>query len=201
MIWQNELFSFLPYSLRTAVDCSQVCLSCNGVSCKICGHQSSTSEAYVRHLKIHSNVPNLALQCCIPNCKGTFRKRAGPKVHLYRNHKKCVNEPRLCTLVDLTRHVDFCSVKCDSLTEFYSHLKMDIKEGWAVACLFEECDKTLTVLSTMTSHLSRKHKVQREILKSSSLAQQVQVELVAPIIIVTWVTCSLMLLMIVSIWR
>lgn len=60
--------------------------------------------------------------------------------------------------VDLTCHVDFCSAKCDSLTEFYSHLKGHIKEGRAVACPFNQCEKTFTVVSTFTSHLSRTHK-------------------------------------------
>lgn len=35
---------------------------------------------------------------------------------------------------------------------------MHIKEGRAVACPFKQCDKTFNVVSTFTSHLSRKHK-------------------------------------------
>lgn len=65
-------------------------------------------------------------------------------------------------LVDLTCHVDFCSAKCDSLTEFYSHLEVHIKEGQVVACPFKQCDKTFKVVSTFTSHLSRKHKESAE---------------------------------------
>ena len=98
----------------------------------------------------------------MPNCKRSFRKCAGLKAHLYRDHKKRDTEPSLSMPVDLTCHVDFCSNKSDSLTDFYSHLKVHIKEGRAVACPFMHCDKTFTVVSTFTSHLSRKHKQSAE---------------------------------------
>lgn len=127
-------------------------------SCQICGHQSSTSVAYLRHMKIDNNIPKLVLQCCMPNCQMTFRKCAGLKAHLYRKHKKCVIEPRLNISVDLICHVDFCTAKCDSLTEFYSHLKGHIKEGRTAACPFKQFDKAFTVISTFTSHLTRKRK-------------------------------------------
>ena len=90
------------------------------------------------------------------NCKRTFRKCAGLKAHLYRDHKKRDSAPSLSMPVDLTCHVDFCSDKSDSLTDFYAHLKVHIKKGRAVACSFMLCGKTFTVVSTFTSHLSRK---------------------------------------------
>ncbi|KAM3614942.1 uncharacterized protein V6R79_021097, partial [Siganus canaliculatus] len=134
------------------------------------GHQSSDSVAYVRHVKIHSNIPNAVLNCCMPNCKRTLRKCAGLKAHLYRNHRKCVTEPRFSLPTDLACHVDFCTAKCDSLIEFYSHLKGHIKEGRTVVCPFKQCGKTFTVVSTCTSHLSRNHKRNGEGMIESILA-------------------------------
>jgi len=125
-------------------------------SCQICGQQSATSVAYVRHIRIHSNIPNLVLQCCMPNCQRTFKKCAGLKGHIFVKQ-------RSIRLVDLTCHVSSCRAKCDSLTEFYSHLKVHIKEGQTIACPFKQCDKTFTVISTFTSHLSRKHKRSEEV--------------------------------------
>ncbi len=131
-------------------------------SCQICGQQSATSVAYVRHIKIHSNIPNLVRQCCMPNCQRTFKKCAGLKGHIYRHHKDSIVQPRSIRLVDLTCHVSSCRAKCDSLTEFYSHIKVHIKEGRTIVCPFKQCDKTFTVVSTFTSHLSRKHKRSEE---------------------------------------
>lgn len=71
-------------------------------------------------------------------------------------------QPKLCRLVDLTCHVSTCHAKSDSLTEFYSHLKVHIKEGRTIVCPFKQCDKTFTVVSTFTSYLSRKHKRSEE---------------------------------------
>ena len=94
----------------------------------------------------------------MPNCTKTFKKYTGLKAHLYRKHKKYVIEPRLSIPVDLTCNVDFCTAKCDSLTKFYSHLKGHIKEGRTVACPFQQCDKSFTVISTLSCHLTRKHR-------------------------------------------
>lgn len=126
--------------------------------CQICGHKSNDIVAYVKHMRLHSSVPNVVFQCCMADCSRTFRKVAALKSHIYRHHKEQVMEPRLSLAANLTCHVDFCSATCDSLTQFYSHLKMHIKEGRTVACPFKHCDKTFTVLSSFTSHMSRRHK-------------------------------------------
>ncbi len=67
-------------------------------------------------------------------------------------------KPRSCHEVELTCHVDFCREKCKSLKFFYSHLKIHIREGKTVACPYRKCDKRFRVLSTFTSHVSRRHK-------------------------------------------
>lgn len=59
---------------------------------------------------------------------------------------------------ELTCHVDLCIAKCDTLTQFYSHLKVHIEEGRTVTCPFRQCNTSFTVLSTFTSYLCRKHK-------------------------------------------
>ncbi len=121
--------------------------------CQFCGHQCSTTVAYVKHVRIHSNIPNLLLQCCMQTCNRKFKKVAALKSHLYRHHKECVVVPRphLCPAVDLACNVDLCSAKCETLTQFYSHLKVHIKEGRRVACPFKQCDTSFTVISTFTS--------------------------------------------------
>jgi len=140
--------------------------------------------AYVRHLRIHSNMPNFLLHCCIQACNRKFTKLAALKSHLYRHHRESVVVPRslLCPAVDLACHVDLCSAKCDTLTQFYSHLKVHIKEGRTVAylkvhikegrtvaCPFKHCDASFTVISTFTSHLSRKHKNSTEVNLTESI--------------------------------
>lgn len=124
-------------------------------SCKICGHQSTTAIRYVNHTKIHANIPNIQLPCCAPDCQLNFKRHSGLKTHVYRHHKECGFDNRL-GLVDLSCHIDLCTDKCDSLSAFYAHLKGHIKEGRSIVCPFMGCDSTFTVVSTFTSHLSRK---------------------------------------------
>lgn len=116
-------------------------------------------------------MPNFLLHCCIQACNSKFTKLAALKSHLYRHHRESVVVPRshLCPAVDLACHVDLCSAKCDTLTQFYSHLKVHIKEGRTVACPFKQCDASFTVISTFTSHLSRKHKNSTEVNLSESI--------------------------------
>lgn len=133
----------------------------------------------------------------MPSCKRTFKKCAGLKAHIYIKHKKCVVEPRLTIPVDLPCHVNFCTAKCDSLTKFYSHLKGHIKEGRTAACPFQQCDKSFTVISTLSSHLTRKHRASGEgnLIESVTVSAGA-VELVALMtIMICSVTCSWMLLL------
>lgn len=114
----------------------------------------------------------------------------------YLHKTKSVVEPGLTIPVDLTCHVDICTAKCDSLTKFYSHLKGHIKEGRIVACPFQQCDKSFTVISTF-SHLTRKHRASGEgnLIESITVSAGV-VELVAlMMIMICSVTCGWMLLL------
>lgn len=98
---------------------------------------------------------SLQLQCCMPNCQRTFKKCAGLKGHIYRHHKDSIVQPRSIRLVDLTCHVSSCRAKCDSLTEFCSHLKVHIKEGQTIVFPFKQCDKTFTAVSTYISFVKK----------------------------------------------
>lgn len=136
-------------------------------ACQLCGQQCSTPVVCVKHMRIHSNTPNLFLHCCIQDCNRKFALKS----HLYRHHNECVVVPRshLYPAVDLACHVDLCSAKCDRLIQFYSHLKVHIKEGRRVTCPFKQCDQSFSVISTFTSHVSRKHKNSAEVNLSESI--------------------------------
>lgn len=86
-----------------------------------------------------------------------------------------VPRPQLCPAVDLACHVDLCSAKCETRTQFFPHLKVHIKEGRRVACPFEQCDASFTVISTFTSHLSRKHKNSSEVNLTESIVSTARV--------------------------
>lgn len=107
-------------------------------------------------MRINKNTPNLIFKCVLPDCSQTFQNFSTFKYHTYRHNKRVVR-PTLSG-VELTCHVDICSARCETLMAFYSHLKTHIREGKTVACPYRHCSKSFTVLSTFTSHMSRKHK-------------------------------------------
>jgi len=121
--------------------------------------------SYVRHMKLHRYLPNATFKCGIANCSLVFKSFNAFKSHSYRYHneRQPVALAQLCSNVtDLTCHIECCSVHCEDLAGFFSHLKSHLKEGTAVTCPFKQCKKTYSVLSTFTSHLSRCHKGKTE---------------------------------------
>lgn len=133
--------------------------------CELCGHSCDTKFAFVRHMKVHKNVRNMTFKCALPDCKRIFRKVSVFKTHVYRDHQakgqRASDESGFscqCTNDTLSCHVDFCTVRCDSVNNLLSHLKGHIREGRTVSCPFRNCGKRFFVVSTFSSHLSRTHK-------------------------------------------
>ncbi len=127
-------------------------------TCKLCAHTCSTLPAFVRHMRIHIHVANVRFTCALPACNKSFKKFSAFKTHCYR-HKEGKSKLKSMpfTSFELTCHVDLCPVRCETLNRFYQHLKTHIREGRSVSCPFQQCDKSFSVVSTFTAHVSRKH--------------------------------------------
>ncbi len=127
-------------------------------TCKLCAHTCSTLPAFVRHMRIHIHVANVRFNCALPACNKSFKKFSAFKTHCYR-HKEGKSKLKSMpfTSFELTCHVDSCQVRCETLSRFYQHLKTHIREGRSVSCPFQQCDKSFSVVSTFTAHVSRKH--------------------------------------------
>lgn len=60
-----------------------------------------------------------------------------------------------CTVNDtLCSYVDFCTIKCDYISNLLSYLKEHIREGMTVSCPFRNCDKRFLVVSKSSSYSS-----------------------------------------------
>lgn len=110
-------------------------------------------------MKIHSHVPNSVFECGIPDCSRTFKKFTAFKAHIFRDHKDRPSKTSVEQLgIDaLVCDIGTCQEKCSDLKNFVLHLKNHIKEGTRVPCPFT-CNKQFSFASTLTSHLSRKHR-------------------------------------------
>lgn len=126
--------------------------------CQFCSHVSSDIPGFLRHIKLHRNIANSLYKCGFPDCKCAFKQVRVLKSHVYRHHRQKEKGQSVCPDISLICHVDFCDVQCDGLSSFFRHLKTHITEGAMVTCPFRFCEKTFTVKSTFTSHLSRNHK-------------------------------------------
>ncbi len=127
-------------------------------TCKLCAHTCSTLPAFVRHMRIHIHVANVRFNCAFSACNKSFKKFSAFKTHCYR-HKEGKSKLKSMpfTSFELGCHVDSCQVRCETLSRFYQHLKTHIREGRSISCPFQQCDKSFSVVSTFTAHVSRKH--------------------------------------------
>ncbi len=117
-----------------------------------------TLPAFVRHMRIHIHVANVRFNCAFPACNKSFKKFSAFKTHCYR-HKEGKSKLKSMpfTSFELTCHVDSCQVRCETLSRFDQRFKTDIREGRSISCPFQQCDKSFSVVSTFTAHVSRKH--------------------------------------------
>ncbi len=109
-------------------------------------------------MRIHIHVANVRFNCAFPACNKSFKKFSAFKTHCYR-HKEGKSKLKSMpfTSFELTCHVDSCQVRCETLNRFYQHLKTHIREGRSISCPFQQRDKSFSVVSTFTAHVSRKH--------------------------------------------
>lgn len=104
--------------------------------CNICNKTCSNSFTHVRHMRMHSFLPNATFKCGFPQCTRVFSKFSAFKCHTY-GHKFGKNKTKLHKTDDLTCHIDFCSSKCEDIRGLILHLKnYHITEGKTVTCPF-----------------------------------------------------------------
>ena len=124
-------------------------------------------------LSVHRNVANFSFPCGVPECSRHFRKYAAFRSHVYRDHKfhhssRCIkNVTFLC-------QVPFCSYECTSVTEFLAHLKNHILQKLTISCPFKNCDKSFSVKSSFTAHISRCHRDRTSTSLSGAVLQSVE---------------------------
>lgn len=107
------------------------------ILCDMCAKTCTDMLTHVRHMRTHSCTPNASFKFVFPGCHRTFQKFRTFKSHSY-HHCRGQSRSTLYGFVDLTCHVGLCSTKCDNTQNFFSHLKVHIREGKEVACPFRK---------------------------------------------------------------
>ena len=127
--------------------------------CKICAHKSASLTLYGKHHRIHSNYHKIP--CGILKCDRSFKTFSSFKCHLTRDHSTLQNNNKILKLqnVGFVTHclLPGCQMEC-SLNTLISHLKKHIDEGFEIQCPVAGCSKKYSVKSSLTAHLSIKHK-------------------------------------------
>lgn len=92
-------------------------------------------------------------------CKRTFCSYAAFKTHFYRAHNVPAPFATATAVVSNFKcAILLCERQFHAVKELTSHLKEHLAEGRPVACPVMGCQKTFTVKSSFTAHMSRKHR-------------------------------------------
>lgn len=143
------------------------------LQCALCTYSTKSLKAFTNHYQVHRNVANFSFPCGVPECSRHFRKYAAFRSHVYRDHKfhrssRCIkNVTFLC-------QVPYCSYECTSVTEFLAHLKNHILQKLTISCPFKNCDKSFSVKSSFTAHISRCHRDRTSTSLSGAVLQSVE---------------------------
>lgn len=111
--------------------------------------ESPSPDILLKHyLLCHYQGRTCPLPCLYPECVCTFRTPGALKSHLSRVHRPVPQQ---------TAQFNFECEACQPKT-FLNHLKSHLRNHEIVRCPFRNCQVNTNVLSTFTSHISRKHK-------------------------------------------
>lgn len=109
-------------------------------------------------MRLHQNVPNASFACPLMDCVRSFQKVSNLRLHLYRDHQRRHEPTR--GQPSVTLGCNHCNVDFSSRqsSDVVAHVKKHIREGRTASCPFMGCEKTFTVTSTFSLHVSRNHK-------------------------------------------
>lgn len=138
-------------------------------SCNICGANVQSVKAYVLHCKLHRNEPRHIFKCIETSCKQVFSGYTALKSHFYRHHNSTPTVTQDLTLTPLKCTVSLCECQCEGTKKLVAHLKKHIAEGRHVACPVKGCKSVFTAKTSLTSHMSRKHRRWSENIICSSI--------------------------------
>ena len=127
-------------------------------TCKICNSNSDSVRLYVKHCRIHSNLPKIRFPCCFARCPKTCSSIYGLKTHISRLHSKKASRRHIISDdQQLKCSVPLCLVKSSDETTLVKHLRQHIRDGQRVQCPIKGCLKEYDILSSFSCHLSRDH--------------------------------------------
>ncbi|XP_062250776.1 uncharacterized protein LOC133960292 [Platichthys flesus] len=124
------------------------------MQCKECKFSHPNRDTLLKHYRLcHYRGRFWPLPCLYTDCCCTFKTSGGLKCHLSRVHtqyrKTEVEVTFFCQVCDFK---DICAPK-----KYIAHLRTHLRQHVTVYCPFKDCEFTSTVLSTFSSHISRRH--------------------------------------------
>ena len=133
-------------------------------SCNFCTFETPFLNKHLEHHTYHRNVNRHNYYCGYNKCKKYFSDLAYLNTHLHRMHGvETMKEKVSYTGFPADDRAKFvctintCRKEVDSFNLLVKHFKTHIKNGQEVICPYRECNRTYSVVSSFTSHLSKYH--------------------------------------------
>lgn len=134
--------------------------------CPFCKNYSTKFlKNHIRHYQLHRSVSR-RLYCGYKKCPRNFKTDNSLRGHLYKYHNLSAQE----ISVQVARYVEsdenaqykcsviLCTQTFHDFNKFLKHLKYHINTGTEVKCPVSHCPSRYSKIQSLTSHLSRYHK-------------------------------------------
>jgi len=153
-------------------------------SCPICGTVDAPSiQKLLQHIGLkHRYDPRFSITCGLSGCPKTYLNFFTFRSHVYKSHKGLVFGDKACAHglnLQNCSHVSICCPMCKTtipdIRQLSSHLHLHIDQGEKIECPYDSCGRlTYDVYSSLTSHISRKHKKANACMLSSKWISKVK---------------------------
>jgi len=134
------------------------------ISCPRCGliGLAGIRQVLLHLASVHSCEPHFQVVCNFPkaagSCCSAFTSVASFRSHIYKfhsNHLFGVQHDNCTVRTEILCPV--CGDSMNSLRDVSGHYREQCQQGIAVQCLVKHCNRSFTVISSYTAHMSRMH--------------------------------------------
>ncbi|KAJ8673838.1 hypothetical protein QAD02_005100 [Eretmocerus hayati] len=131
--------------------------------CRLCSFQTPAFNSHLKHHSVHRNICSL-YHCGFNGCEKLFQNEANLRRHVQVGHEQQIKIENPCTVSCTSERgkflctLEICQKECDTFSSLIKHLKSHLRGKEEISCPFRDCKGKYTILTSFTSHLTKKHR-------------------------------------------
>ncbi|KAJ8669101.1 hypothetical protein QAD02_000360 [Eretmocerus hayati] len=131
--------------------------------CRLCSFRTPAFNSHLKHHLVHRNICSL-YHCGFNGCEKLFQNEANLRRHVQVGHEQQIKIENPCTVSCASERgkflctLEICQKECDTFSSLIKHLKSHLRGKEEISCPFRDRKGKYTILTSFTSHLTKKHR-------------------------------------------